>query len=766
MFTNHSAVMLLVNPSDYSIEDANSAAEKFYGYDRTTLLGMKIHEINTLPQAVVTEEIHEATAIHRNEFIFQHRLANGQIRTVEVHSTPIEVNNSTLLFSIIHDITERKSTEDALVRLSNEQSIILDTASVGITSIKDRHFVWVNPAMCKMLGYSANDLIGSSTNLIYPSSEEYERCGNEAYPVIKTGESYSSLLQLRRSDGSLLHVIFSGKAVSPDKPNDGSIWTISDESTQYELREKLQESHNLLTLLSQQVPGTIYQFQLFPDGRSCFPYASEAIREMYEVTPEQVREDATPVFAILHPEDLPGVSDSIMESARTLQPWEYNYRVKLPEKGIRWRHGFSVPQKMSDGSVLWHGFINDITEQKKLENDLIEARNAAETANRAKSEFLANMSHEIRTPMNGVLGMTQLLELSVLTEEQQSYVATLKVSGKNLISLINDILDLSKIEAGKIVLEKTEFNLKQCINDVILMQKSVIYGKGLSLDVVAADDIPANMLGDQLRIKQILLNLLGNASKFTTQGHITVSTNLLEQHGETALIQIAVRDTGIGISPDALERIFKPFVQEDGSTTRKYGGTGLGLSISQRLVELQGGNIAVESTQGVGSCFTITLPFSIVHKAEPAVKTNTNMAFNLNGPRLRILYVEDDQTNIFFGKSLLNKLGHDVTTAENGKECLDALAQNQFDIVLMDIQMPIMNGEDALYELRKSEQGSEKHLPVIALTAFSMRGDKERFLEAGFDGYVSKPLSIKELVQEMNRLTSFIVNDKHDSPPG
>ncbi len=517
------------------------------------------------------------------------------------------------------------------------------------------------------------------------------------------------------------------------------------------LQTRLQESHDLLATLSHQIPGTIYQFQLFPDGRSCFPYASDAIRETYEVTPEEVREDASKVFAHLHPDDYDGIVESINESARTLQPWEYDYRVKLPKQGVKWRHGYSRPERRDDGSIIWHGFINDITAQKQLEFELAAARNTAESANIAKSQFLANMSHEIRTPMNGVLGMTQLLEMTELTDEQREYTTSIKQCGKNLMSLLCDILDLSKIEAGKITIEPVEFSLQQCIKDIVLMHKFVAYDKGLTFLIDGSDDIPNLLVGDQLRIKQILLNLLGNAVKFTAQGRVKLSTQIVERHDAFVLIQIAVRDSGIGISPESIDTIFKPFTQEDGSTSRKFGGTGLGLTISLRLAELLGGTIRVESTPGVGSCFTVTLPFAIGKDTLPApVATSTTALWE--GPPLRILLVEDDQVNIKFGELLLNKWGHDVTVVENGRECLAALERETFDLVLMDIQMPVMNGEEALHEIRAKEKGTTKHQAVVALTAFVMRGDTERFLDEGFDGYISKPLIARELVTEIKRV--------------
>ncbi|MBV5340952.1 MAG: response regulator [Deltaproteobacteria bacterium] len=411
------------------------------------------------------------------------------------------------------------------------------------------------------------------------------------------------------------------------------------------------------------------------------------------------------------------------------------------------------PTDLSKGS-LW--LSEDITSQRQTEQMLlesnrllIEAKEQAESANRAKSEFLSSMSHEIRTPMNGVIGMAQLLAMTELTEEQQTYVDALKVSGNNLLMLINDILDLSKIEAGKIRLEMAEFSLQHCINNIVLTQKALIHQKGLFLDVDVSEDVPLVLVGDELRVKQVVVNLLGNATKFTMQGGITLSARLLEQQGSSSLIQLTVRDTGIGISAENLDKIFKPFTQEDGSTTRKFGGTGLGLTISLRMVELMGGNLSVESVQGSGSSFTVTLPFKI-SRNNSAVSTPDNTIEGIWGaPPLKILFVEDNPINMMFGISLLEKLGHEVVTKENGRECLSALEVDTFDLVLMDIQMPLMNGEEALLEIRRIEQETGFHQPVIALTAYALRGEKERFLATGFDGFVSKPLVINELIFEM-----------------
>ena len=464
-----------------------------------------------------------------------------------------------------------------------------------------------------------------------------------------------------------------------------------------------------------------------------------------------------------HPDDLQK-SGALLEKHFRGELDYYEFESRMKHKNGQWVWVLDrgkVASWNEYGKPLWmYGTHQDITKRKQSEHELMLSKADADSANSAKSQFLANMSHEIRTPMNGVLGMTQLLEMTDLTAEQREYTASLKRCGKNLMSLINDILDLSKIEAGKVDIVLADFSLHSCINDIFLMQKSVAFEKHLALDLNLSQEIPPLLVGDQLRLKQILLNLLGNAVKFTAEGQVTVSTQLLERHDTFVLVQIAVRDSGIGISPEFLGTMFKPFTQEDGSISRKFGGTGLGLTISLRLAELLGGTISVESTPGVGSCFTVTLPFAVGRKSVTCADAPPPATIAWEGPPLRILFVEDDEINIKFGASLLKKMGFGVTVVENGRECLTALEGGIFDLVLMDIQMPVMNGEEALRAIRAKEQETTDHLPVIALTAYSMRGDMERFLAEGFDGYIAKPLITGELVEEIKRaLRSHKVTD-------
>jgi len=398
----------------------------------------------------------------------------------------------------------------------------------------------------------------------------------------------------------------------------------------------------------------------------------------------------------------------------------------------------------------------EIAERQKYERELELSREAATAGNRAKSEFLANMSHEIRTPMNGIMGMAQLLEYTQLTTEQQEYLRGIITSSENLLSLINDVLDLSKIESGKIELEQRNFSLRESVKDVIRAQLSLIHGKGLGIHSDIPAEVPDNLTGDQLRLKQILLNLLSNAIKFTTKGSIRVSVAVTERHDDIVLLTIGITDSGIGIASESIKKIFSPFVQADASTTRRYGGTGLGLAICVKLAELMGGSIRAESSEGVGSTFFLQLPF-VVNEAvvtDHERITGYRPPLLRDGPPLRILLVDDQDINLLLAVSILRKAGHAVVEAHDGREAVEKWESDTFDAILMDIQMPVMSGIEATRTIREREKEVGGHIPIIAVTARALNEERDHIRRQGFDGYVAKPFVLTEMFDEIKRCTT------------
>ncbi len=402
--------------------------------------------------------------------------------------------------------------------------------------------------------------------------------------------------------------------------------------------------------------------------------------------------------------------------------------------------------------------MQEYTDKLELSRfEAMEAQQKAEESSRAKSEFLANMSHELRTPMNGIIGMTEMLLSSNLNQDQRENAQTLHGSGENLLSILNDILDISKIEAGELEIETVPFHLDTAMRQIIQLFIPLATEQDLDLQMHGTKNVPDVLEGDLGRIQQILRNLINNALKFTNKGSITVNVKIATHENGNNNLHISVIDTGIGIPQDKLESIFEKFTQADASVTRKFGGTGLGLAITQRLVDLMGGEIGVDSVEDKGSTFWFTIPL-VVAKSDvnPVNLYEENQTENniSAASDIRILAADDHPVNQLFIKKLLTRLGFiNIDLAENGKEALEMIAQNKYDIVLMDCQMPEIDGYQATTMLREMEKETAQHLPVIALTANAMVGDKEKCLKAGMDDYLSKPIRPEKLTTMLAKYT-------------
>jgi PAS domain S-box-containing protein len=486
--------------------------------------------------------------------------------------------------------------------------------------------------------------------------------------------------------------------------------------------------------------------------------ANNAAVRFYGWPRERLRTMNIREINILSPEELA----KELENAKKMDRIHFFFRHRRADDSVRDVEVFSSRIEVK-GKEYLHSIVHDVTERKRAEEELVLAKEQAESANRAKSEFLANMSHEIRTPMNGVIGMIGLLLDTGLADEQRRYAETVRASAGSLLQIIDDILDFSKIEAGKLEMEALDFDLLALLNELAETMAFKVREKGLEFTCSLTPEVPSLLRGDPARLRQVLVNLTGNALKFTNQGEVAVQVHLVSETDDSVMLRFTVRDTGIGIPPDKTELLFEKFTQADASTTRKYGGTGLGLAICKRLVHMMGGQVGVTSREGEGAEFWFTSCFGWPHRqdwvnssekvtcrhGEPGTPP---MLHDLGRDDVRILLVEDNDTNRQVALGTMKRLGLRCDAASNGAEALEALATTPYDLVFMDIQMPVMDGFEATRRIRDLHSPVLNHgVPVIALTAHAMKGDRHRCLEAGMNDYLAKPIIPGALAETLTK---------------
>ncbi len=756
--------------------------------------------------ALVVEEdrpgLFEAIEVSRRQltvfdFEVRHRTTAGEIKNLQCRSAPRRLpDGSTIWDGVVVDVTARRHAEEALRESEMRYRLLADTTDDLISLVYvDGRPPYISPSVERVTGFSRAELLCSDfRSRVYPEDLpliERTRAANLRGEV--TSIEYRSL----HKDGTAIWLDLHATPLrGPDGRVDRILGWSRDVTERHRMEEELRATNAQLLLqqaalrtseaqlrdITDAIPGIVYQYQVEPDGTEHFPFVSRAVAEVFGFPPEVLRADSQAIWRQVIPEDAPSLRAQIQTSAAQLSPFSAEFRIRTLSGQLRWISAVSLPARLADGATLWYGIVTDITLLKQTEERLRRseaesrqlaqfasraeaamrlAREAAEAASRAKSAFLANMSHEIRTPLAGILGMTDLVLDTDLQPQQREYLRLARSSAESLLTLLNDILDFSKVEAGKLDLDPIPFDLRACLAEAIELLAVRARNKGLAISCTVAADVPQVLVGDVGRLRQCLLNLVGNSIKFTQQGKIVVRVGRADEQeaaetgsclsGATTLVEFVVQDTGIGIPPEKQQTIFAPFEQADKSTTRQYGGTGLGLAIVASLVDLMGGRIWVESEHGRGSTFTFTARFGVSSSGTKSLGPGLTRSSPLSPPTprwarpLRILLAEDNPVNQVVASERLQRAGHSVVVVDNGRRALAALADQAFDLVLLDIQMPELDGFATLEAIRAAEVVGQPRLPVVALTANALEGDRERCLAAGFDGYVSKPIRVTDL---------------------
>ena len=680
----------------------------------------------------------------KSAYEVEHRILrhDGVYRDMQTRAVPVIADDGRVSqwIGVCADITERKRAREARAWLaalveSTDDAIITKDLSGNIQS-------W-NAGAQRLFGYGVEEISGSPITILIPPELRHEE--DHIQHRLSTGQPIDHFETVRvAKDGRRINVSLT---VSPIKDSQGMIVgaskIIRDITERKQIMEELKDSEQRFQDVV--IASADWVWEIDVEGR--YTYASRSVEHILGYTVEEIL-GKSPFDLISDPEEAQRIRREYREIAKRQAPFR-NLANPCRHKDGTIRHLLTngIPILDHQGCLNgYRGMDRDVTDLKLVEEELARAKAEAEAANLSKSDFLANMSHEIRTPMNAVMGMAQLLEKELLSPDQSDMVQQIRTAGRSLLGILNDILDYSKIEAGQLRIELRPFHLSPLLEQLDSLFRGMACSKGLLLRFEATDDVTEILIGDSLRLEQILINLISNAIKFSQQGEVRLLIRSMEVTESSTQLRFQISDTGVGIAPDAVALLFQPFSQADSSISRRFGGTGLGLSICRRLVELMGGSIGVESREGVGSTFWFELPFGRT-SVDKSLSLPLPRDVPVVGPRLsgfHILVVDDNGINRQLLARALTREGAQVTMADNGLQAVTQLREGGIDAVLMDIQMPVMDGLTATRAIRRDLGLTE--LPVIAVSAGVLPEERQNALDAGVNGFLPKPVDLEEMV--------------------